>query len=282
MVFLTKLDFENFKNLVTPSPLCKVGRVTELPDDRATSSPWETKNFQGLDDDFGLKRPNHHLGPEYVHLFRAKKNYGIWGDFSEKFQVLCKNPDEVTRFDGISILTLRVKRWKTLLTFWRWSYIIFSTMPLVSPSRSESLLFSGCTFFVLISGSLTTSRFHHSILFFLTNRVVTIQKRPFNRYSDLYAFSITYFLRVNRTCTVPQLKRCRLYWLTNSTLVYELKCRGSGGGCGVSSNDHSCAHVAQINFGDLTSYLTYVSRHPSIRRDYEFGFSSGSYPWAVK
>jgi hypothetical protein len=24
----------------------------------------------------------------------------IWGDFSEKFQVLCKNPDEVTRFDG--------------------------------------------------------------------------------------------------------------------------------------------------------------------------------------
>jgi hypothetical protein len=30
MVFLTKLDFENLKNLVTPSPFCKVGRVTEL------------------------------------------------------------------------------------------------------------------------------------------------------------------------------------------------------------------------------------------------------------
>jgi hypothetical protein len=56
MVFLTKLDFENLKNLVT-------------------SSPRETKNFRGLDDDFGLKRPNHHLGPEYVHLFRAKK---VW------------------------------------------------------------------------------------------------------------------------------------------------------------------------------------------------------------
>ena len=73
MVFLTKLGFENLKNLVTPSPFCKVWRVTELLDGRVTSSPWKTKNFQGLDDDFGLKRPNHHLGPEYVHLFRAKK-----------------------------------------------------------------------------------------------------------------------------------------------------------------------------------------------------------------
>ncbi len=58
--------------------------VTDLPDGRVTSSPRETKNFRGLDDDFCLKRPNHHLGPEYVHLFRAKK-YSIWGDFSEKF-----------------------------------------------------------------------------------------------------------------------------------------------------------------------------------------------------
>jgi hypothetical protein len=47
--------------------------VTDLPDGRVTSSPLETKIFRGLDDDFGLKRPNHHLGPEYVHLFRAKK-----------------------------------------------------------------------------------------------------------------------------------------------------------------------------------------------------------------
>jgi hypothetical protein len=64
MVFLTKLGFENLKLV--------------------TSSPRETKKFRGLDDDFGLKRLNHHLGPEYVHLFRTKK-YGIWGDFSEKF-----------------------------------------------------------------------------------------------------------------------------------------------------------------------------------------------------
>ncbi len=32
MVFLTKLGFENPKNLVTPSPFCKVWRVTELLD----------------------------------------------------------------------------------------------------------------------------------------------------------------------------------------------------------------------------------------------------------
>ena len=49
--------------------------VTDLPDGRVTSSPRETKIFRGLDDDFGLKRPNHHIGPEYVHLFRAKK---VW------------------------------------------------------------------------------------------------------------------------------------------------------------------------------------------------------------
>ncbi len=74
-VFLTKLGFENLKNLVTPSPFCKVWRVMELLDGRVTSSPWKTKNFQGLDDDFGLKRPNHHIGPEYVHLLRTKK---VW------------------------------------------------------------------------------------------------------------------------------------------------------------------------------------------------------------
>ncbi len=28
-----------------------------------------------------------------------------------------------------------------------------------------------------------------------------------------------------------------------------------GGGCGFSANEYSCAHGAQINFGDLTPYL---------------------------
>ncbi len=31
-----------------------------------------------------------------------------------------------------------------------------------------------------------------------------------------------------------------------------------GGSCGVSANEYSCAHGAQINFGDLTTYLTYA------------------------
>ncbi len=55
--------------------------------------------------------------------------------------------------------------------------------------------------------------------------------------------------------TVQQgvLKRCRLSWLTNCALVFELKCGGEGGG--VSANEYSCAHGAQ--FGDITPYLTY-------------------------
>jgi hypothetical protein len=32
---------------------------------------------------------------------------------------------------------------------------------------------------------------------------------------------------------------------------------GGGGSVGVSANEYSCAHGAQINFGDLTPYLTY-------------------------
>jgi hypothetical protein len=50
-------------------------------------------------------------------------------------------------------------------------------------------------------------------------------------------------------------KRCRLSWLTNSALVHEPKC--GGGGCCVSANEYICSHGAQINFGDLTPYLTY-------------------------
>ncbi len=52
-------------------------------------------------------------------------------------------------------------------------------------------------------------------------------------------------------------KRRRLSWLANSALVYEPKCgRGEGGG-GVGSQPMS-AQGAQINFGDLTPYLTHV------------------------
>jgi hypothetical protein len=47
-------------------------------------------------------------------------------------------------------------------------------------------------------------------------------------------------------------KRGRLSWLTNSALANA----GGGEGCGASANEYSCA---QINFGDLTPYLTYAS-----------------------
>jgi hypothetical protein len=35
---------------------------------------------------------------------------------------------------------------------------------------------------------------------------------------------------------------------------------GGGGSCGVSDNEYSCAHGAQINFRDLTPYLAYVAK----------------------
>ncbi len=46
--------------------------------------------------------------------------------------------------------------------------------------------------------------------------------------------------------------KCRLSWLTKSVLVCDPKYRGSW----VSANEYSWAHGAQINFGDLTPYLT--------------------------
>ncbi len=54
-------------------------------------------------------------------------------------------------------------------------------------------------------------------------------------------------------------KRCRLSWLTYSALVYEPKCGGGGYRLrGLSQWVHYiCGHRAQINFGDLTPYLTY-------------------------
>jgi hypothetical protein len=49
-------------------------------------------------------------------------------------------------------------------------------------------------------------------------------------------------------------KRCRLSWLTTSPHVYEPKCGGRGE---YSQLVELRAHGAQMNFGDLTPYLTY-------------------------
>ncbi len=62
-------------------------------------------------------------------------------------------------------------------------------------------------------------------------------------------------------------KKCRPSWLTDSALVYEPKC-GGGGLRGLSQWVHSCAHGAQINFGDLTPYLTYICLQMSNRSAY--------------
>jgi hypothetical protein len=51
-------------------------------------------------------------------------------------------------------------------------------------------------------------------------------------------------------------KRCRLSWLTNSALVYEPKCWGGGGELRVLSQLVQLYTGAQINFDDLTQYLT--------------------------
>ncbi len=69
------------------------------------------------------------------------------------------------------------------------------------------------------------------------------------------------------TCTLLSLvtrihgvtKRCRLSWLTNIALVYEPN--AGVGDCVVSAKEYSCARGAQINFGDLTPYLTYARNH---------------------
>jgi hypothetical protein len=74
-----------------------------------------------------------------------------------------------------------------------------------------------------------------------------------------YKYDITYTVLLSDTLVVGDhgvKKRCRLPWLTNSTLVYEPKC-GGWGSRGVSANEYRSAHGAQINFADLTPYLTY-------------------------
>jgi hypothetical protein len=53
-------------------------------------------------------------------------------------------------------------------------------------------------------------------------------------------------------------KRCRLSCLINDALVpISAQMEGKWGRCGVSVDENSWAHGAQVNFGYLTSYLTY-------------------------
>ncbi len=67
---------------------------------------------------------------------------------------------------------------------------------------------------------------------------------------------------INNGAAQGDTKRCRLSWLINSALVHEPKCEGKGGLRGLT-NEYSSAHGAQINFGDVTPYLTYVATEQS-------------------
>ncbi len=40
---------------------------------------------------------------------------------------------------------------------------------------------------------------------------------------------------------------------------------GCGEGVGVSANEYSCTHGAQISFGDLTPYLTYAGKQRALK-----------------
>ncbi len=93
------------------------------------------------------------------------------------------------------------------------------------------------------------------------------RKRGILRFSMIWEVrTVLYNYTVNRGVT----KICRLSWLTNSALEYEPKCGGGGRVAGsqpMSTAVHS-AHGVQINFGDLTPYLTYgINYTCKIRHD---------------
>lgn len=60
------------------------------------------------------------------------------------------------------------------ISFCRWSYIIFSTMPRVSPSRSDSLLLSGTILVTSMDGAVVTTCAHHSSLLALSRWISTV------------------------------------------------------------------------------------------------------------
>ncbi len=63
-------------------------------------------------------------------------------------------------------------------------------------------------------------------------------------------------------------KGCCLSWLTNSALVLSPNAGGEMGGCGVSANECSCAHGAQINFGDLILCIYPMGQDRPVRTEW--------------
>ncbi len=94
----------------------------------------------------------------------------------------------------------------------------------------------------------------------LAKKLISIYRRvyfwnlPIWNFILVAAISCTYVL-VRGHQGVP--KRCRLSWLINSALVYELKCSGGGGGLRGLSQWVQLYTGAQFTFRDLTPYLIY-------------------------
>ena len=102
------------------------------------------------------------------------------------------------------------------------THIIFSTIDRVSPSRSDNFEFSGCTFFVLISGSVLTSLFHHSILL-IFSRVMMIHLKIYVNFMR-HEQNITYQVRtIYENCQKAYLLSSRVQ-AHSSTLT---SCRNS-------------------------------------------------------
>lgn len=73
-------------------------------------------------------------------------------------------------------------------SFCRWSYIIFSTRPRVSPSKSDNFDGSGLILRVDISGSVVTSRFHQFMPFNFS-KLMTITFPSCNTHIDSSVFT---------------------------------------------------------------------------------------------
>ncbi len=102
---------------------------------------------------------------------------------------------------------------------------------------------------VRLAVNVITLRYKYSTKLYTCSSNENAQEKTFRWSFYLHQIVLTRVLKPGVT------KRCRLSWLTNSALVFEPKCGRGGGGCGVSANEYSCAHRAQINLGDLTPHL---------------------------
>ncbi len=84
----------------------------------------------------------------------------------------------------------------------------------------------------------------------------------------MYKYTLNFFGIVRDPPPQGITKRCRLSLLTNSALVYESQCGGIGDVAGsqpMSAAVHITWQRAQINFGDLPTYIFVICPSPKPR-----------------